>query len=299
MAKEVLFESERYVKRQSIKRWLFPVAGILILTGIAIAVVLLLRGRQEVLSGGEDTPYPYTWTVGKNGAVLLELDRSAAPGYVWRQSGVSPAVSVIGEESEEGKDRFTITPEGEGRFMLSFLLRNEGDETERIYELVFLAETGEQNGQLRTAPASVVGKPLQEKLRGGEDAGFPYTIKTDEDGDLAIAVLLPGGSEETAEFNPEGEPAEEDALAVEEREEPQSDWNCASGDEGIALPLGVIYGDDAITGYFRPGSKEGTVTVQMKDAVSGACITAECENAEGSLRVLSHSLSLIEGGSTS
>ena len=290
MAKKVVFESERYEKRQSIRRLLFPAAGILVLAAIAVVITLLLRGRTAVLSGGGDTPYPYTWTVNKDGTATLELDRSAAPGYVWRQDGSAPAVSVAPAAGQAGQDRFLLTPEGQGRFMLTFSLRNPEDESDRIYELTFLSEAEEQKGQLRAVPASVVGKAIQGTVRGGGETEFPYTIQTDGDGDLTITVLLP---EEPEEPEDSTELREDEEPAGEEEEGPTSDWQCSSGDEGVALPLGIIYTDTEVVCYFRPGPEAGTVTLRVTEAISGVCVTAECENApEGSLQVLSHSVSL-------
>ena len=298
MAKDVVFESERYEKRQSIKRWLFPIVGILILAAAAVAVTLLLQGRGTVISGGEDTLYPYTWTVNKDGTVTLELDRSSAPDYVWKPDAVSAMCAVVCRENGEGKDDYLLTPSSEGRMKLSFSLQRAEDAGDRIFALVFLAEAEEQKGQLSLTPVSAVGKPLQGTVRGGEDAGLSYTIRTDEDGDLVFTVLLTAAEEETETKAWEDMTAEErqramdEAYAAMKAEEDASDWDCSSGDEGIALPLGVVYGDGAAAAYFRPGPEAGAVILRMIDAVSGACITAECENSpEGSLTVLSHDVS--------
>ena len=300
MAKDVVFESERFEKRQSIKRWLFPIVGILIIAAAAVAVTLLLQGRGRVISGGEDSAYPYTWTVNKGGTVTLELDRSAAPGYVWQAE--AGATAVTGRESGEGKDRFTLTPQREGRLKLRFTLLRAEDETDRVFELIFLAEAEEQKGELSLTPVSAVGRPIQGTVRGGEDAGLAYTIRTDEDGDLVITVPLAPAAEAEAEVeekawadmtDEERQGAMDEAYAAMMAEvEDESDWDCSSGNEEIAIPMGVIYGDDGVAAYFRPGTEAGTVTLRMTDAFSGACITAECENSPGgSLTVLSHGVS--------
>ena len=87
MAKNVVFESERYEKRQIFKRIGIPLAVVIGAILIAVVVALIVRGgRGKPVSGGEDTPYPYTWTANRNGSVTLVLDRAAAPGYIWSAS---------------------------------------------------------------------------------------------------------------------------------------------------------------------------------------------------------------------
>lgn len=297
MAKDVVFESERYEKRQSIKRYLFPALGILVIAAIAIAVTLLLRGRRlTVISGGEDTPYPYVWTVNKNGSVVLEIDHSASPGYVWRQAVSAAGMSVMTEEdSGQSKTRFTLTPTGEERSMLRFVLLKEEDGADRIYELSFLAEAQQSNGKLAATPVSVAGKPLQGKISSDADSLIPYTVRTDMDGDLLIAVALPAQEDDTAGGEEAGteETENETADADGESDAVSTDWNCDSSDTAVAQPLGVIYGDEEIVAYFRPGSVSGNVTLRMTEHISGAYITVECENSgDSTLRVLAHSVAL-------
>ena len=280
MAKDVVFESERYEKRQSAKRFLFPAIGILAVVVIAVAVTLFLRNRHTVITGGEDTPYPYTWTVNRDGSAALELDHSVSPDYVWRLVSSSSGIQVLyGGEGQENKTSFTLKPTGEGRMMLDFVLQKRDDELDRAYELSFLAEAENVKGKLTASPVSVAGKPIQGVLRGGEGSEFPYTIRTDEEGDLVIAVRIPGSGEEPEETEETGD----GGISY--------DWDCTSADETVALPLGVIYGDYEITAYFRPGAVSGTVALQVTESVTGTCITAECENsAGGSLQVLSHGI---------
>ena len=288
MAKDVVFESERYEKRQSAKRFLFPAIGILAVAVIAVAVTLLLRSRTTVISGGEDTPYPYTWTVNKNGTATLELDHSASPDYAWKLLSVSPALSVQPEgDHQENKTSFTLTPESEGRMMAAFVLERGDDELDRAYELSFLVEAESAKGRLNASPVSAAGKPLQGVVRGGGESAFPYTILTDADGDLAVTVRIA----EPEEGGEGDEAAPEEEAAGEGVEDVSYDWDGISSDEAAALPLGVIYGDYDITAYFRPGAVSGSVTLLVTEAVTGTQITIECENSgEGSLQVISHSI---------
>ena len=289
MAKDVVFESERYEKRQSAKRFLFPAIGVLAVAIIAVALTLLLRSRTTVISGGEDTPYPYTWTVNKNGTATLELDHSVSPDHVWRLISLSQGLSVQPEgDRQENKTSFTLTPEGEGRMMAVFVLQRGDDELDLAYELSFLVEAESAKDRLNATPVSAAGKPLQGVIRGGGESTFPYTILTDADGDLAVTVRI-SEPEEGGEGN-EAAP-EEEAAGDGGVEGVSYDWDGSSSDEAAALPLGVIYGDYDITAYFRPGAVSGSVTLQVTEAVTGTIITLECENSgEGSLQVISHSI---------
>ena len=290
MAKVVVFESERYEKRQSAKRFLFPAIGILAVAVIAVAVTLLLRSRTTVISGGEDTPYPYTWTVNKNGTATLELDHAASPDYDWRPRSASPEMSVLsGGDRQQNKTSFTLKPEREGRMTVVFVLQRGDDELDRVYELYFLVEAESAKDRLNASPVSVAGKPLQGVIRGGAESEFPYSIRTDEDGDLAITVRMPALAAEPEEAG-QGEEVLPDEVTGG-GDGVSYTWDGSSSDESAALPLGVIYGDEEITAYFRPGAVSGSVTLRVSEAVTGTCITVTCENGEGgSLQVISHSI---------
>ena len=303
MAKDVIFESERIEKRRSRLRRLIPVLGVLVVLIAIVAVALILRGgRTAAISGGEDTPYPYTWTVDKTGVATLEIDCSAAPGYAWQSVGSSGQVRVApAANGKAGKTAFTVLPIGEGRALLSFVLQNINDPADRIYELNLLAEVGTEKDILRALPVNVAGHPLQGTVRGGADAAFPYAIGTDADGDLYITVTLPQASEEKLNALAEelrqkleaGEITADELLeAYQAINEQDSDWDCDSSNESIGLSLGVIYGDGEVAAYFRSGAEIGNVTLRLFDRVSGACITAECENGAGGLLVLSHTLTI-------
>ena len=80
MAKDVVFESERFEKRQSMKRWLFPVVGILILAAIAIAVTLLFQRGSEVVRGDREGPASDSAALGED--LAAELLSRAGPGFL-------------------------------------------------------------------------------------------------------------------------------------------------------------------------------------------------------------------------
>lgn len=276
MAKDIIFESERVERWQKAKRCLIPVAVFLVIAVIAVAATLILRSiRGAIIVAGEDTPYPYSWAVKKDGSVTLEIDRSAAPGYQWNVLESASDISAGRSRTQTAeRSRFILTPEFPGRSSVTFQLTPEDGSPGAIYELTFFAETSEEDGKITTSLVSVNSGAVQGTVEGGADTAYPYRVHVDEDGDLLIAV---------AEAPEEGENAES-ATAIHL-------WDCVSDNEEIASVIGVISEDGEAVGYVRPGTTIGTCVLRMSDSISGAEITVECENrADGSLLVLSHSI---------
>ena len=327
MAKDLVFDSDRYEKRQRIKRWLIPAAALLAVIVIAAAAALLLRSRQgKPFTGGEDTPYPYRWTENANGSVSLELDRSAAPGYEWVCPEENPAVTV---ESRRGENAnvFTLTPREEGRQVLQFFLRRGEDGSDRLCELSVLVQVSAEGKKLSAALSGFGAKQFFASIRGGEDTPFPYLLSQDEDGDVMLVVTDPtalvpkeAGAPEEIQLTEEDEAAGQSLLPEEagapeeipltgedgaaghsllpgagEADAVRYNWQCESGDEGVAAVLGVISAGDVITAYLRPGTAPGTTWVRMYNEGSGAALTLEVEaDGNGALLVLSHSMSVGE-----
>lgn len=294
MADKIVFDSERFEKRQKLKRWLIPAAALLIVVLIAAVIALIVRGgRGTPVSGGGDTNYPYTWTAGKDGSILLELDRSAAPGYRWIAAEGETQMSVsVQQDDAAGRTRFTLTPQGEGRTVLTFRLCRAGDETDRIYVLSALAETTVNGKSLHSALLSVSGRPLQGTVRGGEGTDYPYLIYTDADGDLVLVVTddspAPEEEEETTEESADEPEEEETEYSGEKKDE---GWSCVSENEAVAEVLGVISRENTAAAYLRAGADAGTVLVHMADSVSGTEILLELEaDGSGVLLLLDHSL---------
>jgi len=284
MAEKFVFDSERYEKNQTIKRYLLPAVVLLALILIAVVLALVFRSRYiKSYTGGADTPYPYAWTEGKNGVITLKIDRSAAPDCLWTAAGPDPLMDVAEtQDAEEQKTQFTLTPQGAGRAVLTFSLLRSGDETDCIYELSILAEVSENGRTLSSRLISFSGKALPGVVRGGADTDYPYLLRTDEDGDLCITVICNAPApDETAEEN-----ASDDGTDKKE-----AGWTCVCEDESIAQVIGVITREDAATAYLRPGTTPGTVRVQMTDSVSGTELSLELEtDGSGSIRLLTHEL---------
>ena len=265
-SKDVVFDSERYEREQSIKRFLIPAAVLLGVIAVVAAAALLLRGgRVRPVTGGEDTAYPYTWVVNKNGSISLELDQSAAPGYVWTAPEENGIFAVTLEPNTEGeRTRFTLTPQREGRNMLVFALEGAEDEADRIFELSVLAEVTREGKGFTGNLLGISGRRLTGVVRGGEDSPYPYTIYTDKDGDLCILITTPN----PAEAEDEGEPNKD------------GDWQIASDKPEAAQPLGIMQADDAIAAYVRPGTLPGRAEVRVYNLRTGAELCFILERGE-------------------
>lgn len=290
MAKDVIFDSERFEKRQSVKRYAIPAAAVLVvLVAVAVIALIVRGGRGKPITGGTDTDYPYTWAAGKNGSLVLEIDRSAAPDCLWLPVGEDSRMAVETAQ-EEGRTRFTFTPQGEGRSILQFALCRSGDEADRIYELSALTETSAEGKALRSAVLSVSGRALQGTVTGGEGTDYPYLIFTDADGDLVLAVtdLSPVPEEEEEETETAGEVSEEETEYVYEKIE--DGWTCVSENGAVAEVLGVVTSETAAAAYLRAGGEEGETLVHIQDSVSGTEIVLELTSDGRALLLLDHSL---------
>ncbi len=301
MAKTVVFESERVYRWESIKRYVIPAIAFCVVVIATIVAALIIRGsRGETFTGGEDTPYPYAWTVNKDGSVRLEVSRSASPDYLWFISEESTSVEILSEESGDAggesfilpvlsaapdlkqssdKATFLLTPKTTGRAVLLLNLCHSKDEQDQIYEMTILTEVLEENGSLRANLISVSGTELQGVVHGGQESAYPYTASLNESGDLLITVTTQDSGEAAG------------SVSVME-----TTWECSSDNEETAYVLGVLYGENDVTAYVRAGAEAGHCTVRMFAENDGVEITLNCEVREdGTILVLSHD---ITGGGT-
>ena len=307
MDKEVVFESERISKWERNKRFVIPAIAFVVVIVIAVAVALIMQGsRGETFTGGEDSPYPYSWTVNKDGSVLLEVDRTASPQYLWNISEESTGVEILsGESTDESEESFTLpvlsarpdrsqsgkkasillTPAMTGRAVLLLDLRHDDNAQDQIYEMTILTEVLEENGKLYANLISITGTEQQGIMHGGQETAFPYTISLNESGELLITVTA-----QDSEEAPESEEASESVRGT------AATWECVSDNEETVTVLGVLYGADDVTAYVRAGAEAGRCTVRMSAENAGVEITLDCEVREdGTILVLSHD---ITGGET-
>lgn len=276
MAKDMVFESERYSRRQSSKRFVVPAIAFALVLAVAVVYALFLRGsRTERFTGGEDTPYPYAWEVSRDGVISLEVDSSAAQGYAF---AVSEETDLGGELSpiytlqtngrqSNGKEAFILTPQASGRAALVLDLVNDAQPDDAIYRMTLIVNALEENGAFSGELLSVTGAELQGAQYGGEGTAHPYSIYRSESGDLLITVQRT----ETAD----------DEM-----------WFCVSDREEVVDVLGVLdEADGGATAYLRAGTETGSCTVTLLSEDAGVQITAECERREdGTIYVLSHAI---------
>ena len=209
MAKDVVFESEKYMKRQEAKRKWIPILCIAAVLLLVVVIALIIRGsRGVVYSGGEDTPYPYSWSVNRKGELTLNI--ASPEGYTWKTSDVDYRGLDLArpEKQAEGASTFTITPLAPGRYVSVFSLVNREDAEDAIYEWRFLmdsAETGEGDAS-SAGPLSILsgsGMERAGKTRSGEEDALPYTIQTDGDGNLILEIVNPAaGTYQEASYTP-------------------------------------------------------------------------------------------------
>ena len=283
MAKNVVFESERFEKQQRIRRYALPAAVIVGAIVIAVVAALIFRGgRGKPVTGGEDTAYPYTWATNKNGSVTLMVDRSAAPGYIWTASGDVPQMEIAAKQDvPEGKTQFTLTPKEAGRYVLEFRLLREKDPDDCIFEWTVLSDASFDGKTMKASLLSLSGRRLAGVVRGGEDTLCPYQIRQDEDGDLMIII---------ADMEPEPEEDGEETDG-EDKDEKNAGWQCESEDEAVAEYLGLITDEEYAVVYLRGGTTPGRTRVRIWKAETGTELTVELELDEtGALLPLEHSI---------
>ena len=148
MAKDLVFESERYEKHRRLRLILLPIvflAAVLILAALAALLIGYFRGQSH--TGGENLAYPYTWRAGRNGVVTLELDHATVPDDIWQYEETSGVLDVTGGKQTKTVTRFTLTPTATGRALSVFRLTENGSD---VYELSVLTETQSVDGAMQT-----------------------------------------------------------------------------------------------------------------------------------------------------
>ena len=281
MAKDIIFDSERYEKRETVKRYLIPAAVLVGLIVVAVVAALLLRGsRSKPVTGGEDTPYPYTWAAGKNGSVILAVDRTAAPGYLWLPAAETRQLDIsVTQDAQQGKTQFILTPQEAGRCVLEFRLQREDDPEDCIYQLSALSNTDFDGKNMTTSLLGISSRPLLGVVRGGEGTLCPYILREDDEGDVVVII---------ADKEPE-QPDEDTSKAGADKKEDA--WQCASENQAVAEFLGAIRSEECVTFYLRPGTEPGTARVRMWKTETGTELIMDFTLDEsGALLLLSHEL---------
>jgi len=151
--------------------------GIIIIT---VAVTLILRGRGGATFGGSDVPYPYTWTERDDGKISLKLKTGDAAGAAWSVKTSDGAVATVSVGRTSGKETaVTVSPESVGLEEVTLeLLSGE----ERLAELVLGIEVSNVNDSLVATVANHSERALQTTVRGGEETGHAFTVRSSDTG---------------------------------------------------------------------------------------------------------------------
>ena len=267
MAKdELLFESERLERRSERKRLLLPLAivGLLILAILAV-IVILQSGKGETHRGGEDTPYPYSWTQSRDGSLRLELPHQDAAQERWQYQPVEElsTLELQREEKESGGNTvFTLKPVKAGRTLIRLVLAPEGQQLSARYGLNLLAETVSSEDGLAVIIRSSEGVSLAGDASGGAETNRPYRVYTDWNGDTVIAVKNVQNS---------------------------ADWEFTVDNEEAVRFLGLQWSDNEMAAHLLPGEKTGETTALLKSESAGVSLEVKLRHTEeGDLQVLSH-----------
>ena len=284
MAKDIVFESERYEKRQTFKRLVIPLAVLVGVIAAAVVAALIIRGsRGRPVAGGEDTPYPYTWTASRNGSVTIELDRAAAPGYVWAPAAPAAQMEIAEKQNApEGKSQFILTSKEEGRCVLEFRLQRADDPDDCVFVLSALAATEFDGRRMSLSLLKLSGRRMAGVVRGGEDTLCPYMLRQDEDGDTVVLIM-------DMETIPESDQDEDDEEAGGIKK--PAGWQCEPGDESVVEYLGMIEDGENTAVYLRGGTNPGRTLVRIWRIETGTELTIEFElDGNGALLPLEHSI---------
>ena len=232
------------MEKQSIKKPLIITLAVLLgIIIITVAVTLILRGRGGATFGGSDVPYPYTWTERDDGKISLKIKTGDAAGAAWSVMTADGAVATISVDRTSGKETaVTISPESVGLEDATLeLLSGE----ERLAELALSIEVSNVNDSLVATVANHSERALQTTVRGGEETGHAFTVRSSDNG-LTIFV------EDTEGLTSEG------AM-----------WDSESSNTMVAYVSEINVSDDGVTVHLDSrvnGSAEVTVS-SVRDSI--------------------------------
>ena len=269
--KDVVFSSEKLEAREKLKRILIPVIALLVIAALVAAFALIKQAvRGTTFTGGEDTPYPYSWRNSNKGVMTLEIDNSASPGYTWITLDPDHSNMPVTADTKQadGRNRFTLTPSEAGRHSTYFILM--GEDGEASAKLDMLLETVENaKGVLETTVLSSSVQRRQVASAGGEGTYYPYSYSADTDG--FIVLTISGG-----------------AVV--------RDWEASCDNIEAADYAGPFYEDNDVMFYILPGTRPGECNAVFSSINGAVSIRFALELEEdGTLLVKSDS---IEGGDT-
>ena len=280
---DVIFDSERVTKREEkkkgIKRLLIPVGILVLLIVIVVVLALIIRGNKIVpINGGENTPYPYSWYVKKDGSISFSIDHSASEGYSWRfkESDDSSLMSIEKDEKQSDKNStsFTVKALEVGRALQTFELYSDTDDSVTIYELMLFTEVTKQEETLNVEFIGTGLVPVVAPETGGDD-DYSYSIKS-EDSRITLTVTYGSSSE--------GSGSEND-LTIEEYV-----WQCEADGDAVRID-GVSVSHGKVVANIIPGEVPGTCKVVLRNGLLGVEIDLTCSFWEtGEFKLESHEM---------
>lgn len=299
MSKDLVFESDKLENKKKIRRILIPVAAlVLILTVAVIIAVILGKNKPVVYNGGENTPYPYSWTENKDGSLIFYLPKSQTEGYDWTAASSVPDV-VKAEaygKAPENMSAYTITPLAFGRTLFRFNLQNTASDTadeDQIYSLELIMDVLQENEQLRTVIVSGGSRSLPGVVKGGEAEGYPYQIALSGDRRTLVISLHDGSPAREQEYIdsvtaplpsgfedmtlPETSPAENASIIVIEG---NNRWKCFSSAEEVASVDGVHTDGRQVGAQLTIGMEAGRSEIRLFCDSIGRALVFTLESGE-------------------
>ena len=287
---DVIFDSERVAKREEkkkgLKRLLIPLGILVLLIIIVVVVALIVKANKVVpIRGGENTPYPYSWYIQKDGSISFSIDHSAFEGHSWRfkESDNSSVLSIEKDEKQKSKSAtsFTLKPLETGRALQTFELYPDANDSAVICELMLFTEVTEQEEGFKTEFLGASVKQAAAQETGG-DNDFSYTI-TSENSRIILKVLYDpslGGSLQV--------------LPGDETTEYDLDWTCTPDGDMISVESITTY-RGRVTVRLAPGEMPVTGTVVLRNDSLGAEIYLTCSVWEnGEIKAENHGLKRFE-----
>ena len=268
MAKELIFDSERLERKQRRRRILIPAAcaaGLLLLI-VLISAIFFRGSSEETVKGGEDTPYPFEWTMKSDGSCLVTVSRPKDGGASWELSLENEQNRFVRAEKKSGgkkEDSFLMTPLEEGSALICLVLTGDEAQTDVRYTTALRVDVAKDGETLRSSIGASVGKPGITRVEGGQDSENPYRISTERSGQLSIDVAGPAQ---------------------------EYDWDGESSDENVAVFLGVTRSGSEWHAVFGPGETPGECRIALFSDIANATIRATVVlDEDGRLSVTEHS----------
>lgn len=240
------------------KKALLGALGVLGSLILIVSAVALIRGTVlggEKFSGGQDSPYPYTWIEKENGSIVLTLENGKS-GYQWELAKLADQLMEVSTQVKGGKTQVTFTPINEGITSVSFDLVGPGERLATVFYQVDIFGNGGAP-RIHFVDNRITVRQGNMTLDSG-DPDHPITVGAGEGGTLAVRIG--GVSEEDLfrDFVTDEETAQEgDSLF----------WEAESEDRMVAAIQDVTY-DETGMAYLFGTRDEGETRILLSNGVT-------------------------------